>query len=428
VSSFDVETAAQRPATLRPHQLPATLAAVQIAEDKTASDVTIGVRKSTGYLPELESLRGIACTLVALYHLDAYVCDTEGKAGLIASPLSAFILAGHAGVNMFFVLSAFLLSIPFLNEAAGGKRVPRRSYYARRALRILPLYYVAVIGGTILSAESPGDLLVGVPHLFFLNATTAFYTSGLMPYRGVWWTLGTEMQFYVLLPLLPMFLHTRRGRWLGAGVLTGYALAYLGYLYGFIRMKTILGEILLGLSLFGHAPLFLIGIAAAWVYLRYGDRIHHWMARSAVLRNGGADLTLFLTIAVLGYVLRWAAFRGFWGVEGGAPAHAWHLVDGGLWAVIILLTLLAPLRMKGLLSNRVTLRLGVLSYSIYLWHYPIFKFGIDAFRRIHSPEGPGWDPATLGAAAALCGLCVMGASLTYRFIERPFLAIKQRIR
>jgi peptidoglycan/LPS O-acetylase OafA/YrhL len=426
VSSFDVETA-QRAATLGPHQSPA-VAAVHLGEGKAGTDVPIGVRKSTGYLPELESLRGIACTLVALYHLNAYVCDTEGKAGLIASPLSAFVLAGHAGVNMFFVLSAFLLSIPFLIEADGGKRVMLRSYYARRALRILPLYWVAVIGGTILSAESPGDLLAGVPHLFFLNATTAFYTNGLMPYRGVWWTLGTEMQFYLLLPLLPVFLRTRRGRWLGAGVLIAYALAYLGYLYGVVRMKTILGEILLGLSLFGHAPLFLIGIAAAWVYLRYGDRIHDWMRRSAVLRNGGADLALLATITALGYVLRWAAFRGFWGVEGGAPAHAWHVVDGALWALIVLLMLLAPLRLKGLFSNPVTLRLGVLSYSIYLWHYPIFKFGIDAFRRVQPAEGRGWDPVTLGAAAALCGVCVIVSTLTYRFIERPFLAMKQRIK
>jgi peptidoglycan/LPS O-acetylase OafA/YrhL len=399
---------------------------VQIAEDQSASEVPVGIRKS-GYHPELESLRGIACTLVAFYHLDAYVCGTEGKAGLVASPLSAFILAGHAGVNMFFVLSAFLLSIPFLIEASGGKPVMRRSYYVRRALRILPLYYVAVVVGTILSATKWADLLVGVPHLFFLNATTRFYTSGLMPYRGVWWTLATEMQFYVLLPLLPMFLRTRRGRWLGVSALTVYALAYVSYLYGGIRMKTILGEILLGLSLFGHAPLFLFGIAGAWTYLHYGGRIRHWMLRSAVMRSGGADLALFLTVATLGYVLRWAAFRGFWGVEGGAPAHAWHLIDGGLWTVIVLLMLLAPLRTKGLFSNRIMVRLGILSYSIYLWHYTIFKFGIDAFRRIHPPAGPGWDPATLGAAAALCGLCVIVSTLTYRFIEQPFLAIKQRV-
>lgn len=392
-----------------------------------ATDVPVGVRTSTGYLPELESLRGIACTIVALYHLDAYVCGTEGQAGLVASPLSAFVLAGHAGVNMFFVLSAFLLSIPFLVDAAGGRPVLRRNYFVRRALRILPLYWVAVIGGTLLWASRPADLLVGLPHLVFLNATTWFYTSELMPYRGVWWTLATEAQFYVLLPLLPFFLRTRRARRLGALLLAAYSAAYYAFLTGTIRMQTGIGQILLGLSIFGHASLFLFGIAGAWLYLSHGERIRQAMAGSAILRNGGADLLLLGCIAALGLTLQWAAFQGFWVLEIANPRHAWHLADGALWTSIVLLMLLAPLRLKFLLSNRAWIRLGVLSYSIYLFHYPIFKFGIDAFHRLHPVDAPGWDAPTLGAAGVLCGVVVAFSSLTYRFVERPALALKQRL-
>lgn len=369
----------------------------------------------------------MACTLVALYHLDAYVCDIEGKGGLLVSPLLAFIRAGHAGVNMFFVLSAFLLSMPFLIEAAGGKKVVRRSYYMRRALRILPLYWVAVVSGTILSAARPADLLLGLPHLLFLNATTAFYTPDLMPYRGVWWTLATEMQFYVVLPLLPMVLKTWRGRLMGLGLLATWAAAYSSFIYGGIGMQTGLGQILLGLSLFGHAPLFLYGIAGAWLFLRHGEAIREWMQRSAVLRNGGADLALLLVLAVLGNVLGWAAFRGFWALEGPFPFHSWHLADGALWTAVVLLMLLAPLRLKWLLSNRIFNVLGILSYSIYLWHYPIYKFGIDWFRGVPPAEAPGWTPAVLGASVLLSALLLAFSALTYRFIEKPFLARKQLV-
>lgn len=386
-----------------------------------------GVRRSTGYFPELESLRGVACTLVALYHVNGYVCDTEGKAGIVTNPLAAFILAGHAGVNLFFILSAFLLSMPFLIEAAGGKRVMRRGYFFRRALRILPLYYVAVIGGTILSASAPADLLAGLPHLVFLNATTAFYNPGLMPYRGVWWTLTTEMQFYLLLPLLPFALRSRRGRWIGAGALAAWALAYACFVTDTVRMQTGLGGILLGLSIFGHASLFLFGIAAAWLYLSHGERIRQWMRQSAPVRNGGADLALFATIAALGLVLRWATFKGFWGVEVWGPFHPWHLVDATLWTTIVLLFVLAPLRTGWIFSNPLWNRAGVLSYSIYLWHYPIYKFGLDAFHRFHQVSSPGWDGPTLAAVAVLSGVIVAFSSLTYRFIEQPFLALKQRL-
>jgi peptidoglycan/LPS O-acetylase OafA/YrhL len=410
---------------LRRRLSPAIFVAVSQTPSGAVPDAPTGVRRSTPYFPELESLRGIACTLVALYHVDAYVCDIEGKGGIVASPLSAFIRAGHTGVNVFFILSAFLLSIPFLIESAGGKRVVRRSFYTRRALRILPLYYLAVAFGTVMCAQVPADLLLGLPHLLFLNATTWFYTPGLMPYRGPWWTLATEMQFYALLPLLPLALSTRRGRWFGAALLVAYAAAYVGYLFGVVRMQTGLGEILLGLSLFGHAWLFLFGIAAAWLYLRFGERLRTALGGSAWLRNGGADLALLAAFAALGLELQWATFKGFWAVESGFRFHAWHLADGLLWTVVVLLLLLAPLRAKRLFSNPVWNRLGVLSYSIYLWHYPIYKFGIDAFRSATGTPAPGWNAPTLAAVAVLSGACVLVSSLTYRFVERPFLARKQ---
>src|SRR5207249_7612847 len=128
----------------------------------------VGIRRSTRYCPEVESLRGLAILLVFALHFDGLVQPPPGRAGTVVSPALAFVAAGHTGVNLFFILSGFLLSLPFLGEAAGSKSVGRREYLARRALRILPLYWTGVVVGTLLTMQQASDLGHGVPYLFFL--------------------------------------------------------------------------------------------------------------------------------------------------------------------------------------------------------------------------------------------------------------------
>ncbi|HJQ82443.1 MAG TPA: acyltransferase family protein, partial [Candidatus Binatia bacterium] len=157
-----------------------------------------GVRGASGYLPELESLRGIAIALVYFFHLSGAVFDLPPRKS-VTFPLG-YLYAGHSGVSLFFILSAFLLSQPFLREARGGRRVDRRRYFARRALRILPLYYCAVAVAAVATASRPADVLRGVPYLLFLNSFQGLAVS-LQPYSNVWWSLATEIQFYMVLPL-----------------------------------------------------------------------------------------------------------------------------------------------------------------------------------------------------------------------------------
>src|SRR3989442_11065883 len=122
----------------------------------SGDEALVGLRASSTFLPELESVRGIAVLLVFAFHADIFVRFPfiEPRSTLA----TAFVRAGYTGVDLFFVLSAFLLSLPFFVEAAGGKRVVVREYFVRRALRILPLYYFAVLVGTVLSASHLLDL------------------------------------------------------------------------------------------------------------------------------------------------------------------------------------------------------------------------------------------------------------------------------
>src|SRR6185295_9484169 len=122
-----------------------------------------------------------------------------GRAGVIPTQTSlagAFVLAGHTGVTLFFVLSGFLLAPPFLAEARGGRRVSRAIYFTRRARRVLPAYYLFVVLAAVTTAKTPLAVLRGVPYLFFLQALPDF-TERLGPWSPPWWSLATEAQFYL---------------------------------------------------------------------------------------------------------------------------------------------------------------------------------------------------------------------------------------
>jgi peptidoglycan/LPS O-acetylase OafA/YrhL len=379
----------------------------------------VGLGRKSTFLPELESVRGIAVLLVFAFHTDVLVRFPFIEP--TSTLAQAFVRAGYTGVDLFFVLSAFLLSLPFLVEAKGGRRVGLRDYFMRRALRILPLYFTAVLVGTVLCAKQPGDLRHALPYLLFLNWLPRVSVA-LEPYSTVWWSLTTELQFYLLLPLLPLFLRSRPGRWAGVLFLATYAVAYAAMVRGRLHMGSVQAELSFLNSVFGRGPLFLSGIAAAAIYQGVGD----WPRRSRWLRLGVADGLLLTLVVVNAVFLRWLVSIGG-ARQMAAPDQAWHIVNGALWAAFILLLLLAPLRLKALFSNRALARLGILSYSVYLVHHPFMKQGLAAIRRAfpHHLYGP-WSPADFTAVLVLSTGCLGLSALTYRFIERPFLVRKAR--
>ena len=384
-------------------------------------DRPAGIRRSSAYLVELEALRGVAIALVFLWHLSGQVNWGGPRPADMITPLTAGIFAGHTGVSLFFVLSAFLLSLPFLEEAAGGRRVDRSNYARRRALRILPLYWFAVVVATLATADRWQDLQRGFPYLVFLNAFPG-WTVPIQPYSAVWWSLATEVHFYLLLPSLPFFLRRRR---LGTAVLAGYAAAYGLFLAGRLHADTIPGEILLRLSVFGRSPFFLLGILAAELYRRCGARWREGLQERRWLAAGGADAILLALATALAVVLTWATRHAL--PTEPMPTFAWRLAEAPLWTAIVLVALLAPLRCRPLLRSRALTTLGTLSYSIYVVHLPVIFFAWMALRRIGHGAFIGWGvPAVLagaGVAAAAIGL----ATLTYRFVERPFLVRKARL-
>jgi peptidoglycan/LPS O-acetylase OafA/YrhL len=393
--------------------------------DAEAHAPPAGIRRSTSYLPAVESLRGLAILLVFSYHADEILAGGHGYlTGSLISPLRAFVTAGHSGVTLFFVLSAFLLSRPFLAEARGGTRVRLRDFYARRSLRILPAYAAAILLSVALRSGTPGIALDGLEALFFLNSFSGL-VEPLFPYSAVWWSLATEVQFYLVLPLLGVFVHSALGRRAGALFLLTYGCLYFGVVLGPLRGDDPAAHQTLMLSAFGRGPAFLAGIGAAWLYQRFGSRVQRACAASRWIERGAGDALVLAVLLGLGLLFREVTRLGFFPAEHGW--HVWHVAESGLWAAVTLLVSLVPFRLRPLFTNRALAAIGVVSYSFFLWHYPVLHFLLGGLRSL-SPSVAAGDPfAGIFAVLLVFGLCLALSGLTYRFIERPFLLRKARI-
>ena len=372
-----------------------------------------GMRGEGSYLYELECVRGLAIGLVFLGHSLGISWDGVGPGPQPFAWTSHFI-GGNTGVTLFFMLSGFLLSLPWLRCARDGSRpLPGvRNYYVARVLRIVPLYLCFVLLAAIMSGKWA---VAGQAALF------QFVGFQIFPYSVVWWTLTTEVQFYLVLPLAWL-------AWLHPGwprrVLVLSLLAWLAcYVTVFIYPGNDepFRSYWLTKSLFGRLPAFLVGIAAALCYLRLRD-----MSRpeSAGWRLAGS-LALLVTWLLLGLVLKEYVAMGK-----GRAEWAWHIhhtYEAVLWAALILLLLLANPLGKGLLVNRPMAIMGKLSYSLYLNHVPILFFIIYTVKDRMGAQAYT-ESMWLYLVPGLSLLCCVGAAfLSYRLIELPFLNLKHRV-
>ena len=123
------------------------MAAAASPLDNASLPADAGVRAELGYIASVEGLRGVAVAWVMLFHY-CVVRSTGGKDPWIAladgSPaLGAVIRNGYLGVDLFFLITGFLLALPWLRHADEGRPAPSaKAFYARRARRIVPAYYV----------------------------------------------------------------------------------------------------------------------------------------------------------------------------------------------------------------------------------------------------------------------------------------------
>lgn len=365
-------------------------------------------------IPALDGLRAVAVLLVMAFH--AWYNAPAMDPGLESIARQQPIWYGQTGVQLFFVLSGFLLFLPYSSWILnGGRRPSALKFYRRRALRVGPAFWAAVL---ILAAAAPWTLATvgyAVLHLFFIFNFVP-HVSG--QFDSVFWTMAIEVQFYALMPLLAAVLN-KGSRTLGpfpALALFVGACAVISVLSHTVEHRYQLGVITWGLfgrySLSESLGVFGFGIAASMAYT--------YLVPRASMRFGAFSLRAIAAAAFAGGAL--AALVLAMGL-GNARLISGQvgLAFGVVYATLLLGLLLGPAVLRAPFEARAVRFIGLISYSLYIWHTVDFR-PVSSWLAGQQP-GAG---RIMVAMALMLIVSVPVAYVSYQLFERPFTSIRRR--
>jgi peptidoglycan/LPS O-acetylase OafA/YrhL len=335
----------------------------------------------SSYRPDIDGLRAVAVLAVVLYHAGLKV--TSG---------------GYIGVDVFFVISGYLIT-QFIDQRIAAGRFSILEFYERRVRRILPALFFLLLAVSVASvfillpedlvsfAKSEVATVAFLPNVLFYLRSGYFDTGARLKPLLHMWSLGVEEQFYIFFPPL-MFLLSRLGR-------RGTVRAV-----GFITAASFALSVWTVHRGLAQAAFYLVPYRAwelltgSLLALRALPQI-----KGSLLHNVVAGVGL---VAVMAGIFAFSSLTPFPGLSAALPCIG--------TALVIYANESGPTLIGSLLSFRPFVFVGLISYSLYLWHWPILVFAEQLRSR-----------GLTGAESAVCCLLAfIGATLSWRFVEGPF--------
>jgi peptidoglycan/LPS O-acetylase OafA/YrhL len=346
------------------------------------------------YIKQLDSIRAVAILLVLIAHW-------------VPSEWMARLNTGSLGVDMFFVLSGFLISWILLanreraEKELSGKRTELKNFYIRRTLRIFPIYYLLIF--SLLFFHDSTASVIDKAYPYYLTYTTNFYFFSIRawdPALGHLWSLAVEEQFYLIWPTLMLFVSRK----------------YLKYvIYGFIIIGVssqlfLRGVFMIQYLTFSCFDSFGLGALLAW-YLVYEPgslgKFYKFLKIPALF-----GLALFVTAFVQ---TKWPRFP--------------MLRTGNSLIALFILTYIIYKERTGnmkfgfILNSRVMIFIGKISYGIYLYHGVLPHYiSLFAKKFFHV------DVSTLGTPVLFLinsSVVLLVSWLSWKLIEKPILSLKK---
>jgi peptidoglycan/LPS O-acetylase OafA/YrhL len=320
-------------------------------------------------IPSLDGLRSLSIGLVLLGHL-------YGTRYYPQNAVTRFLAQfAHLGVQIFFVISGYLITNLLLNEKTRTGRVDFFHFYMRRTLRIFPaaFFYITVIA----VIARPGYLVYAYTYMMCYAPQTRPWVLGHL------WSLSVEEQFYLIWPaaLVLGFAHRKK---------IGFLVLFVAPFVRLLFWQSGLHEI------DEYFPAVADGLMAGCLLAFYQNSMRErllWITRPEVF-------------AVLGLLVLFSHYM--------LPLVRLQILFGGLIPVIIALFVFSAIeRSDGFLNNRVTSFIGVLSYSLYLWQQPFLNRHSDAW----------WTTFPLNLLFAFA--CAVAS---YYVVERPFLGMFRSVK
>jgi peptidoglycan/LPS O-acetylase OafA/YrhL len=337
---------------------------------------------SSNYRADIDGLRGIAVLCVVLFH--------AGVAGFSG---------GFVGVDIFFVISGYLIC-GIIQREISEQRFSYAKFYARRARRILPALFVVLLvcfvtAAPVMTGAEMQDFaksavanIAAVSNIYFWKSANYFSTSAELKPLMMTWSLSVEEQFYLFFP--PVLLLIRRYKWSVGGVLAALtALSLIASVWMTSR---------------NPSTAFFLLPARAWE-LGIGALLAHYDGRAALARRappawvkqalGASGL-----VAVLAAVTLYDHTTAFPGIAAALP----------VLGAAMLIAANGSLVNRVILGSKALVFVGLVSYSWYLWHWPMLSFARLVADR----------PLGVGTALVLVALAFLLAIASWRFVERPF--------
>jgi peptidoglycan/LPS O-acetylase OafA/YrhL len=358
----------------------------------TASTRPLG----SGYrVAGLDGVRAIAVLLVILFHL---------------SP--GAVVGGYIGVDLFFVVSGFIITSLLLREHAARGRISLRGFWTRRARRLLPALGVLLLVCCSAAFLIGGDVLVQLgmqvlgattfsSNWLFLAASSNYFDATAPELFRNLWSLAVEEQFYLVWPLLLVLVLIRIPRWVriaGVTLLAAGSAVWMALLWnpdGATRVYYGTDTHFFGLA---------IGAALAFAAARWPSHALEWPRWQRRVLGVAGPLALAGILVVAAFMNEDAAFA----FQGGLALVA-------VLATTVIATLLVPGTPLARVLDWTPLRwIGDRSYGLYLWHWPVFLLVVAALPSMSRQGVEGW---LLGGIAA--AITLAAAALSYQFIEQP---------
>jgi peptidoglycan/LPS O-acetylase OafA/YrhL len=343
------------------------------------------------YRKEIDGLRAIGILGVLIYHLEISFYDKQ------------FLPGGYLGVDIFFVVSGYLITLLLYEEFKIKGNFSLLNFYYRRAKRLLPVLVVVIMTTTILAyfflfpSEYSYYLKSVISSLFFVSniffhLTGQNYGENIISEKPLLhtWSLGVEEQFYIFFPLFLFFI-----------------LKYFNKQKIFIIILIILGSLLFSINIATNHPSFNFYFLTSRIWeLLLGALIVLWNKKNIkVFKNFNNDL-----ISIIGLILIIFSFIHFNEVNKHPSVFTIIPVLG---CFLILLDQNKKNFVNRILSFSILRGLGLISYSLYLWHYPILVFGkIGNFTGIENDN--------LINKFILVIISILLSVLTYYLIENTF--------
>ena len=370
-------------------------------------------QSTTGkHLPALDGIRGLAILLVLIVHL--FVHNPRPDVSMPLRIVAVLFSSGWVGVDLFFVLSGFLIT-GILYDTQRSRHF-FRNFYARRALRIFPLYY-AFLGMLILISTIQGYHWYAFGTFLFLSYLHTLHVGGVAYTTAPWvninhlWSLAIEEQFYMVWPITVSLLATKRRIVTAALLLTAMSFGLRGYFFAHGTLHTY------PFLTYSFTPARLDGLLLGAV-LAMLVRSRH---RGTILR--WAPAIFFATMVVVLTLL--------FGLQVPDPMRDTTMGTTGypllsvLFAALIASTLRAGSLFSRAFSNGILRSFGRYSYGLYVYHFLIAQL-TEARLHFLVERATGSKLAGIfipGALVVFTSYAV--AALSFHFFEQPILRLKR---